>query len=81
MASYCRVLLSFDGHPFRCLQGQIDVPEVESSTEAAEIASKRFEALHRIPDWKIQSAQADLSVCEPRLRVVRRSAASPSLSE
>ena len=29
MASYCRVLLSFDGHPFRCLQGQIDVPEVD----------------------------------------------------
>ena len=30
MASYCvnfyRVLLSSDGHPFRCLQGQIDVP-------------------------------------------------------
>jgi hypothetical protein len=59
MASYCvnfyRVLLSSDGHPFRCLQGQIDVPEVESSTEAAEIASKRFEALHRIPDWKIHA--------------------------
>jgi hypothetical protein len=72
MASYCvnfyRVLLSSDGYSFRCLQGKIDVPEVESSTQAAEIASRRFEALHRIPDWRIH---ADAREVVGEVRAVR----------
>jgi hypothetical protein len=52
MAFY-RVLLSSDGHPFKCLQAKIDVPDMESSKRAVEDASKKFAALHRVRDWKM----------------------------
>jgi hypothetical protein len=50
---FYRVLLSSDGHPFKCLQGKIDVPDRESSGRAVEDASKKFAALHGGRDWKM----------------------------
>ena len=52
---FYRVLLSSDGHPFKCLQGELDVPNVQSSAQALENASKKFAALHRVRDWKMHA--------------------------
>jgi hypothetical protein len=61
---FYRVLLSSDGHPFKCLQGKIDVPEVESSTQAAENASKKFAALHGVRDWRMHADTMEIVAAE-----------------
>jgi len=43
---YYKNLLSSDGHQFKCLQQQIDLPTVESLEKAKEIAAHQFESLH-----------------------------------
>ena len=63
---FYRVLLSSDGHPFKCLQGKIDVPEVESSAQAAENASKKFAAFHGVRDWKIHADAMEVVAAECR---------------
>ena len=44
--SYFKNLLSSDGHQFKCLQHQFDLPNVENAEEAAETAVRQFENLH-----------------------------------
>ena len=44
--SYYKNLLSSDGHQFKCLQKQFDLPNVESAEKAEEIAAHQFESLH-----------------------------------
>ncbi len=44
--SFFKNLLSSDGHQFKCLQQRIDISDAESSAQAAESASKAFEALY-----------------------------------
>jgi hypothetical protein len=44
--SYYKNLLSSDGHQFKCLQKQFDLPNVESAKKAEEIAARQFESLH-----------------------------------
>ncbi len=46
-------LLSSDGHQFRCLQHEIDVPDAETPDQAAERALRSFETLHGVADWKV----------------------------
>jgi len=53
--SFFKTLLSSDGHRFRCLQQQIDIRDSISPEHAAESASRRFEALHGLPDWKLHA--------------------------
>ena len=43
---YYKNLLSSDGHQFKCLQQQIDLPNVESAEKAEETAARQFESLH-----------------------------------
>jgi hypothetical protein len=43
---YYKNLLSSDGHQFKCLQWQTDLPNVEGSEKAEEIAARQFESLH-----------------------------------
>jgi len=52
--SFFKNLLSSDGHPFKCLQRRIDVAEVENAAQAAESASRAFEALYGCP-WKLHA--------------------------
>ena len=52
--SFFKTLLSSDGHGFRCLQ-QIDVQNSDSAEHAAESASRKFEALHELADWKLRA--------------------------
>jgi hypothetical protein len=53
--SFFKDLVSSDGHRFRCLQQEIDIRNSDSSAEAAESASRTFEALHGLPDWKLRA--------------------------
>ncbi len=53
--SFFKDLVSSDGHRFRCLQQEIDIRNSDSSAQAAESASRTFEALHGLPDWKLRA--------------------------
>src|SRR5262245_11605404 len=44
--SYYKNLLISDGHQFKCLQQQFDLPNVESAEKVEEIAARQFESLH-----------------------------------
>ena len=52
--TFFKNLLSSDGHPFKCLQRRIDVTDAESAAQAAESASRAFEALYGCP-WKLHA--------------------------
>jgi hypothetical protein len=47
--SFSKNPLSSDGRPFKCLQRRIAVGDVESAAQAAESASRAFEALYGCP--------------------------------
>jgi hypothetical protein len=47
--SFFKNLLSSDGHPVKCLQRRIDIIDAESAAQAAESASRTFEALYGCP--------------------------------
>jgi hypothetical protein len=51
--SFFKNLLSSDGHPFKCLQQQVYVPESENAAQAAGSASQQFEKLHGFRDWRL----------------------------
>jgi len=55
-------LVSSDGHPFKCLQGQIDVAGCESEAQAAAMASKVFETTYGLRDWKLHADSVEV-VC------------------
>lgn len=56
MASYkinfFKTVLSSDGHPFKCIQGAIEVHHARNIDRAVAVAERRFEQLRHIPDWK-----------------------------
>jgi hypothetical protein len=58
--SFFKTLLSSDGHPSKCLQYRIDIPDAESSTQAVEGACKAFEAHYGAP-WKLHADSIDVT--------------------
>jgi hypothetical protein len=62
--SFFKTLLSSDGHPFKCLQHRIDIPDAESSAQAVEGACKAFEALYGAP-WKVHADAIDV-IADPQ---------------
>jgi hypothetical protein len=58
--SFFKNLLSSDGHPFKCLQRRIDVTDAESPAQAAESASRAFEALYGCP-WKLHADSIEIN--------------------
>jgi hypothetical protein len=69
--SFFKNLLSSDGHPFKCLQQRIDITDAESAAQAAESASRAFEALYGCP-WKLHADSIEVNV-DPGQRVEMRS--------
>jgi hypothetical protein len=63
--SFFKTLLSSDGHPFKCLQQRIDIRDAESSAQAAETASKEFEALYGCP-WKLHADSMEVVAADPK---------------
>ena len=55
-------LVSPDGPPFKCLQGQIDVLDSEDEAQAAQSAAKTFETLYGLPDWRLHADAVEV-VC------------------
>jgi hypothetical protein len=60
--SFFKNLLSSDGHPFKCLQRRIDVSDAESGAQAAEAASRTFEALYGC-HWKLHADSIEIDAC------------------
>ncbi len=58
--SFFKYLLSSDGHPFKCLQRRIDVNDAESAAQAAESASRAFEALYGC-HWKLHADSIEIN--------------------
>jgi hypothetical protein len=63
--SFFKNLLSSDGHQFKCLQQQFDIPDVESADKAVDSAARQFEKLHRLRNWKMfaDSIEVDSKEC------------------
>ena len=51
--SFFKNILSSDGHQFRCLQEEFNVPNAENADQAAESAVRQFEKLHGLNHWKM----------------------------
>jgi len=63
--SFFKNLLNSDGHPFKCLQRRIDVSDAESTAQAAESASRAFEALYGCP-WKLHADSIEVIAADPQ---------------
>jgi hypothetical protein len=63
--SFFKNLLSSDGHPFKCLQRRIDIADAETAAQAAESASKAFEALSGCP-WKLHADWMEVVAPDPK---------------
>jgi hypothetical protein len=62
--SFFKTLSSSDGHCFKCLQQRIDVPNSEGTEQAAEAASRQFERLRGLPDWKLLADSIEVESAE-----------------
>ena len=51
-----------DGHPFKCLQEQIVLSDMETSTQAAECASKLFAAHHGSLEWRLYADEVQVTL-------------------
>jgi hypothetical protein len=49
---FFKTLLSSNGHQFKCLQQQIDVPQAEDAAEAEAYAARELVALRRCGSWR-----------------------------
>jgi hypothetical protein len=63
--SFFKYLVSSDGHPFKCLQQRLDVSDAESAAQAAESASRAFEALYGCP-WKLHADSIEVIATDPQ---------------
>jgi hypothetical protein len=70
--SFFKDLVSSDGHRFRCLQQEIDIRDSDSSEQAAESASRTFEALHGLRDWKLRADCLEVVAAERQSEPQRR---------
>jgi hypothetical protein len=59
--SFFKSLLSSDGHPFKCLQEQIVVSDLENSAQAADSASRLFETTHSLRDWRLRADEIEVT--------------------
>ena len=67
--NFFKCVLNSDGHPFKCLQRRIDVSDAESAAQAAESASRTFEALYGCP-WKLHADSIEVAAGNPQLPTV-----------
>jgi hypothetical protein len=63
--SFFKNLLSSNGHQFKCLQQRIDISDAESAAQAAESASRAFEAHYGCP-WKLHADSIEVRAADPR---------------
>jgi len=51
--TFFKNLLSSDGHPFKCIQGVVNVRHARNADRAVEAAELRYGRLHRVHDWTL----------------------------
>ena len=68
--SFYKDVLSSDGHCFKCLQQQIEVPESDSTTDAAAFASRAFASLHGLRDWTLYADSLEVVPVEPAVEIM-----------
>ena len=83
--SFFKMLLSSDGHPFKCLQECIEVPHSETPAEAVDHASRTFEARHHVPDWTLHADMVEvvgqIAPSQEDVRSPKVASASPTRPE
>ena len=53
------------GHPFKCIQGVIEIRRARSPDRAVEAAELRYERLHGVRDWRLYARRNARTVsCE-----------------
>ncbi len=65
LVRFYKNLLSSDGHPFKCLQTQIDIKDAKDPAQAGRLASHVFEADHKIPEWQLHADTCEVLAAEP----------------
>jgi hypothetical protein len=65
--TFFKNLLSSDGHPFKCLQRVIEVRRARSIDRAVQAAERRYERLHRVPNWKLHADIIELEIDDRKL--------------
>jgi hypothetical protein len=63
--SFFKNLLSSNGHPFKCLQERIDISDAQSFAQAAEAASRAFEAIYGGP-WNLHADSIEVTTVGPQ---------------
>jgi hypothetical protein len=73
MTRYCvrfyKHLLSSDGHPFKCLQRQIDVNDARDAAQAGEVATGIFQADRMVGDWQLAADVREVLAMEPAAEI------------
>lgn len=62
--SFFKTLLSSDGHQFKCLQQQIDVPQAEDAAEAKQCAARELVALRRCASWRHIADEVEVALAD-----------------
>jgi hypothetical protein len=62
--SFFKHLLSSDGHPFKCLQQRLNLPNAESAERAIESVTRQFETLHGLSNWKMFADSVEVDTAE-----------------
>jgi len=59
---FLKNIVSSDGHPFKCLQGEIVVRRATSVDRALQAAELRFERRYGVPDWRDRADTLEVAV-------------------
>lgn len=62
--SFFKNLLSSSGHQFKCLQQQIDTPDMDSVDQARDCAARQFEKLRGMRDWRVLADSMEIESSE-----------------
>lgn len=65
LVRFYKNLCSSDGHPFKCLQTQVDVKDATDATQAGRLASSIFETDRKICDWQLLADSREVVPVEP----------------
>lgn len=63
--SFFKNLLNSSGHQFKCLQQQIDTPDMDSADQARECAARQFEQLRGMRDWRVLADSVEIETAKP----------------
>jgi hypothetical protein len=72
---FYKMLLSSDGHRFKCLQGEIEVATSRTLAEAKEQASREFAHARGLCDWRIYADDIEVMAIGVDVRMQPRKAA------